>query len=142
MLKRSYLLNWAPFGIGQLQQGREGLGTFFAVTQGVALGLNVTSYLIIESLRGPDGTYDPGPDRVSGDFATALSWRNVQYGALAAFVLLYAWSVADALVGWEAEELLYLKTLDEPPPEIQPLQPRRAPAPPAPALQFNWSWRF
>jgi hypothetical protein len=143
LYKRSYILNWAPMGLGQFQQGREGLGTFFAVSQTAALGLNVASYLAIEQLRGSDGTYDPGADRISGDYAAALTWRNVQYGALAAFVLLYGWSVVDALVGWERDEVLYLKTLDGPPPEIQPNNPLKGP-PPAPQTMFDlqWSWHF
>jgi hypothetical protein len=143
LYRRSYALNWAPFGLGQYQQGRPGAGTFFAVSQATALGLNVASYLAVESLRGADGTYDPGADRVSGDYVAALTWRNVQYGALAAFVLLYGWSVVDALVGWEADEVLYLKTLEGPPPEIQPNNPLKGP-PPAPQslFQLQWSWQF
>jgi hypothetical protein len=142
LYQRSYALNWAPFGLGQLQQGREGLGTFFAVSQGVALGLNVASYLAVESLRGADGTYNPGADRISGDYAAALTWRNVQYGALAAFVLLYGWSVTDALIGWERDEVLYLKTLEGPPPEIQPNNPLKAPPAPQSLFDLHWSWRF
>ncbi len=115
--KNTYFLNFLPFGIGQFQNGDQIKGTLFAVTQALSLALNITSYLTIESLRSENGFYVVGADANSGDFADAQTWRNVMYGSLAAFVALYAGSVIDALLNYE-DERVFIRALDEPPPEL------------------------
>jgi hypothetical protein len=117
--RRSLVLAFFPFGLGQFQNGDSVKGTLFAVGQGLSLGLNLASYLIVESLRGADGYYDPGPDRRSGDYADALTWRNVMYGSLTAFVAIWAGSVVDALLNFEEFDIR-IRALDGPPPELLP----------------------
>jgi len=117
--ERNYVLNFAPFGIGQWQNDQQAKAMFFGVTQVLALGLNITSYIAIESLRGPSGYYDPGPDRRSGDYADALTWRNVMYGSASVFVALWAVSIIDSLIYFEASDVT-IRALDAPPPELLP----------------------
>lgn len=117
--QRNFALTFLPFGIGQLQNDQVAKGTFFAVTQALTLGLNISSYLVIESLRGDDGYYDPGADRRSGAYASALTWRNVMYGSGFAFVGLWAASVIDAILQFEKSKIT-IRALDAPPPELLP----------------------
>lgn len=116
---RNFALNFAPFGLGQWQNNQQVKATFFGVTQALALGLNVTSYIIIESLRGEDGYYNPGPDRRSGDFQDALAWRNVMYGSAITFVTLWAASIIDGVMNFEETDIT-IRALDAPPPELLP----------------------
>lgn len=137
-----YALNFAPFGIGQFQNGHEIKGTLFAVTQGMALTLNIISYFAILSLRGTqdsDVYYDTGPDGFSGNYAAALTWRNVMYTSMGVFGALYAWSTIDALYYYEAQSLQYLRTLEQAPPELTP-GPQNHMA--APTLWLKWRLEF
>ncbi len=139
--KRSYALNFAPFGVGQFQNGQPIKGTLFAAGQGVALAINVTSYFVILGLRGSssgDTFYGTGDDGVSGDYALALGWRQAMLISLGVFTALYGWSVADALWHYEPEQVLQLRTLDRPPPELQPQQR----LPPMGGMMLDWRWRF
>ncbi|QDG54591.1 hypothetical protein FIV42_28750 [Persicimonas caeni] len=111
---RLYAANFLPFGLGQFQNGEQVQGTLFAGAQTAALGLNVASYVMIESLRGDDGYYDRG---AGGTTEQALQWRTAQYVGLGLFVGFYAWSVIDALRDYEPYDVR-IRSLDEPPPEL------------------------
>ncbi|MFW5966472.1 MAG: hypothetical protein ACOCV2_03085 [Persicimonas sp.] len=112
--KRSLAVNFFPFGVGQFYNEEPVQGTAFAASQGLALGLNIFSYWMIESLRGPDGYYEPGPGN-SADIARR--WRTGQYVGLGLFAGIYAWSVVDALLDHRDGDV-DVRTLDEPPPEL------------------------
>ncbi|MFP4598283.1 MAG: hypothetical protein ACLFVJ_08525 [Persicimonas sp.] len=112
---KNYAVNFMPFGVGQFQNDEPVQGTLFATAQGAALGLNVASYWIVESLRGQDGYYEPGTGQ---DADHARQWRVAQYVGLGAFVGLYVWSIIDALQRYEGQEIR-IRTLDEPPPELR-----------------------
>ncbi len=110
----NYAVNYLPFGLGQFQNHENVQGTLFATSQVLALGLNMTSYWMIESLRSADGYYDPGPGNAA---ETARNWRVMQYVGLGVFVGIYAWSVIDALVDYHPTEVR-IRSLDKPPPEL------------------------
>lgn len=110
----AYGVNFVPFGMGQFQNGETFKGAFFASTQAAALGLNVASYWMIESLRSPNGYFEPG----SGNAADqAFQWRTAQYVGIGLFAGLYLWSVIDALLDYQPTRVR-IRTLDEPPPEL------------------------
>jgi hypothetical protein len=112
---RPYAGNFMPFGVGQFQNGEPVQGALFAGAQVAAIGLNVTSYAMIELLRNPrTGQYDPGPGNSADQ---ALQWRTAQYVGLGLFVGFYAWSVIDALRDYRAYDVR-IRTLDEAPPEL------------------------
>jgi hypothetical protein len=137
--QRNFALTFLPFGVGQLQNGEVAKGTFFAVTQVLTLGINISSYLMIESLRGEDGYYDPGVDRRSGDYASALTWKNVMYGTGFAFLGLWAASVVDAIIQFEEFDVT-IRALDAPPPELLPREQSglREDAPIGWSLEFSF----
>src|SRR5439155_9857202 len=48
--KRSYIVNFVPFGAGQFQQDRTRWGVLFAITEGVMALTSVISYWALEGL--------------------------------------------------------------------------------------------
>lgn len=112
---KNYAVNFMPFGVGQFQNDEPVQGTLFATAQGAALGINVASYWMVESLRGQDGYYEPG---AGNEADHARQWRVAQYVGLGAFVGLYVWSIVDALQRYEGQKIR-IRTLDEPPPELR-----------------------
>lgn len=111
---RIYAANFMPFGVGQFQNGETIQGTLFAGAQVAALGLNITSYAMIESLRLPNGEFEQGPGNGAEQ---ALRWRTAQYVGLGVFIGVYAWSVIDAIRDYKPYDVR-IRTLDEPPPEL------------------------
>lgn len=132
--RRNFALVFFPFGIGQFQNGDAVKGTLFAVGQALSIGLNLTSYAMVESLRGDDGFYDPGADRRGGDYQDALTWRNVMYGSLGTFVALWVGSAIDAALNFEDMDVR-IRALDAPPPELMP----QSPSGPQSLLPLGWS---
>jgi hypothetical protein len=108
-----YALNFVPFGAGQFQNGDTVKGGLFAGGQTVAIGINLTSFVIIEHLRNPDGRFS------QENFQTAGRLQNAQYGALIGFGVLYIASVIDALYNYKARKVIRTKGLDSPPAGLQ-----------------------
>ena len=82
------------------------MGMFFLLTEVAALGTNIFSYLMVESLRAPSGHFS------GKDVDTARAFQQVQYISLAVFGLLYLWGVIDSLVEYEAKSVR-VRTVDE-----------------------------
>jgi tetratricopeptide (TPR) repeat protein len=107
--KRSFLVNFVPFGAGQFQQGRNSLGVVFAATQGAFAVSSVLAFFAYEGLfeedvieiedrRSPTGTVNVNVRFIpTGKAVQANRWRWVKYGSAAAFYGTYAIGVADAL---------------------------------------------
>lgn len=112
-----FALNFFPFGVGQFQNNSPVKGTLFAIGQGLALAINITSYLMIEYLRGPDGRYETSSTAQGGNYAEALAWQRVQYSALGSFAALYAWSILDGALNFNGTQIR-IRTLDAPPSEL------------------------
>lgn len=138
--ERNFALNFAPFALGQFQNNQPAKGTALAMLQGGALALNIGAYIrnerIISQLPGRVFGRDDNNNIVE-DYETANTFVVLQYVGLGLFFAVYSYSVIDAVVFYEPEELLQLRKLDGPPPELLP----NSLAPPAP-LQLQWSWRF
>jgi hypothetical protein len=104
---RSFLVNFVPFGAGQFQQGRNGLGTLFAASQGALAITSIIAFFAYDSLiETEDVTVDDirGPLKVSVSFIPtarvreAEVWTGLKWGSAAGFYAVYAAGVLDALL--------------------------------------------
>jgi len=108
--KRSMLLNFVPFGVGQFQQKRTSAGVVFAATEGVFAATSIAAYFFYESLlQDQPVTVD---DRLTPDRTFTFTVRGippehhqqanvlriVKYSSAGAFFLTYAIGVVDALI--------------------------------------------
>ncbi len=105
--RRSFMVNFVPFGAGQFQQGRTGLGTLFAATQGALAVTSIISYfaynglietkkVTVDDIRGPKEVpvrYIP-----TESVTNARTWTQLKWGSAAGFYAVYAAGVVDALV--------------------------------------------
>ena len=95
---RSQWLVQIPFGVGQFENGEEGLGWFFLVTEALALGGSIVSTIVhlafvAELERLPAGADDPRVDPVNLGLSITgpLSWSlSGAFGILLASGLLQA----------------------------------------------------
>jgi tetratricopeptide (TPR) repeat protein len=107
--RRSFLVNFVPFGAGQFQQGRNSLGVIFAATEGVFAVSSVLAFFAYEGLFDEvpveieDRQSPTGTAKVNVRFIPAAkeqqadAWRLAKYGSAAGFYAMYALGVADAL---------------------------------------------
>jgi tetratricopeptide (TPR) repeat protein len=113
-----YYVNFVPFGAGQFQNGQRGRGLVFAVGEGLTGAASAGLWLYLVSNYGYGGSVPPG------EAAGARRLQQIEIGAGAAFLGLYAWGVIDALVHYKPraqiqgdDSLL--------PPDLRPPAPRR-----------------
>ena len=98
IVRRSRIVSFLPFGIGQFQNGDTTKGALFLTGEAVGLGLNIGAWAGAEALRGSDGYY-------SADDATrARNLRYVQYAGLALMVGLIVWDVVDSALNFVPED--------------------------------------
>jgi hypothetical protein len=130
--KRSFLVNFVPFGAGQFQQGRTGLGTLFAATQGALAVTSLISYfaynglietkdVMVDDIRGPKEVpvrYIP-----TESVPQAQAWTWLKWGSAAGFYAVYA-VVVDT----------HIETL---PASAPPPPPRESTPDPAPRAQLH-----
>jgi hypothetical protein len=84
--RRSWVVAAIPFGVGQFQNGDDGLGIFFATAQGVALAGAVISWSIHQSLQPPP--VDPSlQSRLTFDEATSRYANWISFGVFAALAI-------------------------------------------------------
>ena len=104
---RSFLVNFVPFGAGQFQQGRTGLGTLLAASEGVLAVTSIISFFAYDSLvETQKVTVDDirGPLDVTVRFIPtarlkeAQVWTGLKWGSAAGFYAVYAAGVLDALL--------------------------------------------
>jgi hypothetical protein len=134
--KRPFIVNFLPFGAGQFQQSRNGLGVFLAVSEGATAATSIISYLALNFLIRPVQRRIPGFQTPDG-FATfieygilksaegqATVWRYTKVISGALFYLLYGLGVADALFHHE-DEVVTTVMMDAPPvgPQNKPVGP-------------------
>ncbi|MCY1077873.1 hypothetical protein [Archangium lansingense] len=104
---RSFLVNFVPFGAGQFQQGRTGLGTLLAASEGVLAVTSIISFFAYDSLvETQTVTVDDvrGPLKVTVRYIPtararqAEAWTGLKWGSAAGFYAVYAAGVIDALL--------------------------------------------
>ena len=137
--KRSFLVNFVPFGAGQFQQGRTSLGVIFAATEGAFAVSSVLAFFAYDNLYEDetftvdDRSSPTGTTQITARFiptrkaAQRDAWRLVKYGSAAGFYAMYALGVADALYHHQDEVVRTgIETLPAPAPtgslRIHPLQ--------------------
>ena len=127
---RSFLVNFVPFGAGQFQQGRTGLGTLFAASQGVLAVTSIISFFAYDSLiETEDVTVDDirGPLDVTVSYIPtarkreAEVWTGLKWGSAAGFYAVYAAGVLDALLHHQ-EQVVHtrIETLPSTPDPVTP----------------------
>lgn len=135
--KRSLLVNLIPFGAGQFQQGRTGLGVLFASVEFTLGVLSVVAYGIIESLFQnvtyefdnrifpEDGKFTVTVRRIPASLKnSAEGWRITKVASGVGFYSVWAIGVAEALIRHKDEVVTTeIKKLDQKPapkPELAP----------------------
>jgi tetratricopeptide (TPR) repeat protein len=94
--KRSFIVNFAPFGGGQFQNKQPLRGVLFAAGEGVAGGLSLGIFLYLSGKYGLVATDVPKED---GPGVRQL--QQIEIGAGVAFYAIYAWGVVDALLHYK-----------------------------------------
>lgn len=126
--KRSFLVNFVPFGAGQFQQGRNSLGVIFAATQGAFAASSVLAFFAYDNLY-EDFTITVEDTQSETGFTTVPvrfiptqkmaqrdAWRLVKYGSAVGFYAMYALGVADALYHHQDEVVRTgIETVPNPP---------------------------
>lgn len=112
-----------PFGVGQFQNGDEGLGWFFLVSQAVAGGTSIVSALALSSYENVDVTPRPSTpgspaqavdiDALNRRIGTAAAVNRVAFGA---FATLVAAGIAHAQITFVPERVSFRTRRVPPPP--------------------------
>ena len=125
--KHPLLLNFLPFGAGQFSQQRIGWGVAFAVTEGITAVLSIVSFFAIESLY--EDVTMTWSDRLTADgkpFSITVRsiptsrhterdvWTGMKFGTGAAFYVLWAAGIAEALFHYEDETVTETKVPAQP----------------------------
>jgi hypothetical protein len=140
--KRSFLVNFVPFGAGQFQQGRVAAGTGFAIAEALLGITSVVAYFAYGSLIDtrtiqPDNRF-PGaaPIVETGIPANredeAKVWRALKIGAGLGFYGVWAAGVADAIIHHQDTVVTTRVETPAAPPPPQPSPPQGARIGPGP----------
>jgi TM2 domain-containing membrane protein YozV len=120
--KRSFVINFAPFGAGQFQNKQPGRGILFAAGQGLTGGISVGVFLY---LAGKYGLVAKVP---FADVARVRELQQLEIGTGVAFFAVYAWGVVDALLNYKPTVQIEGDSL---PPSLRDLPQDRTSKPPA-----------
>lgn len=93
--KRDYYVNFIPFGAGQFQNGQTTKGIVFATAQGVTGAVSAGIWMYLVGSYGLSGTV---PD---AEAAGVLRLQQIEIGTGAAFLVLVAAGVVDALYNYK-----------------------------------------
>ncbi|HSS00235.1 MAG TPA: hypothetical protein VLM79_24425 [Kofleriaceae bacterium] len=93
--KRSFVINFAPFGAGQFQNKQPWRGILFAAGQGLTGGISVGVFLY---LSGKYGLVSKVP---LPEVTRVKELQQVEIGTGIAFFAIYAWGVVDALLNYK-----------------------------------------
>lgn len=123
--KRSFVINFAPFGAGQFQNKQPTRGLLFAIGEGITGGTSVGLFLYLSGKYGLNATVPvlDGP--------RVRQFQQIEIGTGIAFFAIYSWGVVDALLHYkptvqiEGDDSL-LPLLHDLPPDA-PVKPKRPP---------------
>jgi tetratricopeptide (TPR) repeat protein len=93
--KRSFGVNFVPFGAGQFQNKQPVRGILFATGQGIAGGISVGSFLYLAGKYGLNATVPVT------DVNRVRRLQQLEIGAGVAFYAIYVWGVVDALLHYK-----------------------------------------
>jgi len=120
--KRTFVVNFAPFGAGQFQNKQPVRGLLFAAGQAITGGISAGAFLYLA------GKYGLNAAVPLADGQSARRMQQIEIGAGVAFYAIYAWSVVDALLNYKPS--VQIQGDDSLLPPLPPDQ-RRPPRPPA-----------
>ncbi len=135
--RRSFLVNFVPFGAGQFQQGRVAAGTGFAIAEALLAITSIVAYFaygsMIETrtvtldnrLGGPTTITETGIPANRTEEANV--WRTLKIGAGLGFYGVWAAGVADAII--HHQDPVVTTRIETPPPPPPPPQARIGPGP-------------
>ncbi|MGZ6098235.1 MAG: hypothetical protein ACXWLL_07565 [Myxococcaceae bacterium] len=135
--RRSFLVNFVPFGAGQFQQGRVAAGTGFAIAEALLAITSIVAYFaygsMIETrtvtldnrLGGPTTITETGIP--SNRTEEANVWRTLKIGAGLGFYGVWAAGVADAII--HHQDPVVTTRIETPPPPPPPPQAHIGPGP-------------
>jgi hypothetical protein len=115
VVEKPFVVNFLPFGAGQFQQGRTGLGVLFATSEGALGATSLIAFLAIESLfetrslvfenrLGTPDTYTVKVRRIPAERATERDvWTAVKYASAGAFYVMWGVGIVDAIVHHQSE---------------------------------------
>ena len=137
--KRSFLVNFVPFGAGQFQQGRVAAGTGVAIAEALLGITSIVAYFaygaLIDTRTLPVDNRFPGASPIveTGIPANredeAKVWRALKIGAGLGFYGVWAAGVADAII--HHQDTVVTTRVETPPPSPPP-QPQGARIGPGP----------
>lgn len=113
---RSFVVNFIPFGAGQFQQGRTGVGIFLASFEGALAATSLVAYLAIEALFEPytyswtdrlypvDGNFTATVRRIPPERRNEANvWRYVKLSTGIGFYAVWAAGIIDAILHHQDE---------------------------------------
>lgn len=121
--RRSFGVNFVPFGAGQFQNKQRVRGVLFAAGEGLTGGISVGVFLYLASKYGLNA---PVPVR-EGPGVRRL--QQVEIGTGIAFFALYAWGVVDSLLHYKPRVQIEGDDALLPSPRDLPPDTRKKPAP-------------
>lgn len=126
--EKPFIVNFLPFGAGQFQQGRTGLGVLFATSEGALAATSIISIIAIEALYethtvlyenrlgSADGKYSETVRKIPAARQTeAEVWNGLKLGSFIAFYVVWAAGIVDAVLHHQAQ-IITEKPLTEPAP--------------------------
>ncbi|MGZ6071052.1 MAG: hypothetical protein ACXWK8_07525 [Myxococcaceae bacterium] len=135
--RRSFLVNFVPFGAGQFQQGRVAAGTGFAIAEALLAITSIVAYFaygsMIETRTVTLDNRQGGPTTITetgipaNRTEEANVWRTLKIGAGLGFYGVWAAGVADAII--HHQDPVVTTRIETPPPPPPPPQARIGPGP-------------
>ncbi|TMQ11585.1 MAG: tetratricopeptide repeat protein [Deltaproteobacteria bacterium] len=122
--RRSFGVNFVPFGAGQFQNKQPVRGILFAAGEGIAGGMSVGIFLYLAGKYGFNAAVPPL------ETPGVRQLQQVEIGAGIAFWALYAWGVVDSLLNYkprvqiEGDDSLLPPLPETDPKKTEPRKPR------------------
>jgi hypothetical protein len=122
--KRSFIVNFAPFGAGQFQNKQPTRGILFAIGQGITAGTSAGVFLYLAGKYGLTANNVPVIDG-----AGVRQLQQLEIASGAAFYAIYIWGVVDAL--WHYKPTVQIEGDDSLAPLLRDLPSDKAKKPSA-----------
>jgi hypothetical protein len=110
--KRSFLVNFVPFGAAQFQQKRNVLGVILAASEGLAAATSIVSYFVLESMveeQRPWIDTLEGRKQITRRFIPTArkdeyrAWQLAKFASAGAFYSLHGYGVVDGIYHHQGE---------------------------------------
>jgi len=120
--RRSFGVNFVPFGAGQFQNKQPVRGILFAAGEGITGGISAGIFVYLA------GKYGLNAAVPVADGPSVRQLQQLEIGAGIACYALYAWGVVDALLHYKPRVQIEGDDSLLPPPPGAPSEPRKRPA--------------